>query len=51
MNLIILKRCRTTIALEIAEMQNTPGEHQMSYILILQLRVQQTTNSHLLEKN
>ena len=32
-------------------MQNTPMEDQMSYILILQLLVQQIINSHLLEKN
>ena len=30
MNWIILKRCGTTIALEIAEMQNAPREDQMS---------------------
>ena len=44
-------RCRTTVALEIAEMQNAPGEDQMSFILILQLLVQQIINSHLLGKN
>ena len=39
------------MALEIAEMQNALGEDQMSYVLILQLLVQQIRNSHLLEKN
>ena len=39
------------MALETAEMQNAPGEDQVSYISILQLRVQQITNFHLLEKN
>ena len=39
------------MALEIVEMQNAPGEDQMSYVLILQLLVQQIRNSHLLEKN
>ena len=39
------------MALEIAEMQNAPGKDQMSYVLILQLLVQQIRNSHLLEKN
>ena len=39
------------MALEIAEMQNVPGEDQVFHISILQLRGQQITNSHLLEKN
>ena len=39
------------MALEIAEMQNAPGEDQVSYISILQLWGQQITNSHLMEKN
>ena len=46
-----IKEMRTAIALQIAQMQNTPGEVQMSYILILQVLVQQIINSHLLEKN
>ena len=46
-----IKEMGTAIALQIAEMQNAPGEVQMSYILILQVLVQQIINSHLLEKN